>query len=194
MAPSSAWRADAVADVRAGAAVWRNLCLKRVRTLLGIPAKYPSAIIAWTHVARADRHPGKQPPRGVPVFWRGGKYGHVALSDGGGWCFSTDIKRRGRLDRVRIDLVTQRWGYDYLGWTETLNGVRVYEPERRRPTLRQGSRGTAVRDLQRALGILADGDFGPVTEAAVNRLKGRHDLPRDGIAGPRVWALLEGDD
>lgn len=192
--PASSWRAVAVADVRGGPPLWRNLCLKRVRTLLGVPAKYPSAIVAWDHVATADRHRGALPPRGVPVFWRGGQYGHVALSDGGGWCFSTDIKRRGRLDRVRIDLVTQRWGYAYLGWTETLNGVRVYDPAARRPTLRLGSRGPAVRDLQRGLGILADGVFGPVTQAAVNRFKARHGLPQDDVAGHRVWQLLEGDD
>ena len=61
-----------------------------------------------------------------------------------------------------------------------------------RPVLRQGDRGPAVRRLQAALRVNVDGSFGPVTEAALNRFKARHGLPRDGVAGHRVWDLLEG--
>lgn len=61
-----------------------------------------------------------------------------------------------------------------------------------RPTLQQGDRGPAVRALQAALRVHVDGSFGPITEAALNRFKARHGLPRDGVAGHRVWDLLEG--
>lgn len=63
-----------------GAAVWRNLCLKWVRTMLGLPARYPSAIAAWEAVPREHRHPGPPPP-GKPGFYRGpaGSAGHVVL-------------------------------------------------------------------------------------------------------------------
>lgn len=182
---NAGWRAMALAEIHGGMPVWHNLCLKRARTLLGVPAKFGSAIAAWNATAKADRHPGDHPPRGVPVFWSVGRFGHVAVSDGGGWCFSTDIKRRGRLDRVPIALIHQRWGATYLGWSETLNGVRVYQ----RP-LRRGAKGPAVEALQRKLHVQVDGDFGPQTQAAVNRLKAEHGWPQDGVAGPRVLGAL----
>ena len=70
------------------------------------------------------------------------------------------------------------------------------------PTLRRGSKGSAVRELQRKLlrggyehsGV--DGIFGPSTERAVKRLQGDHGLVRDGICGPKTWRVVDrlGDD
>jgi peptidoglycan hydrolase-like protein with peptidoglycan-binding domain len=51
-------------------------------------------------------------------------------------------------------------------------------------TLRKGDRGSAVRKLQRRLGIAADGVFGPQTARAVRRYQRRHGLVADGIVGP----------
>lgn len=60
-----------------------------------------------------------------------------------------------------------------------------------RPTLRRGSSGDAVRQLQAALGLLpADGVFGAGTEAAVRAFQRAHGLVPDGIIGPRSWGLL----
>ena len=44
--------------------------------------------------------------------------------------------------------------------------------------------------LQRALGIAADGVFGPGTQAAVKRFQRAHGLVADGIVGPATWAAL----
>jgi peptidoglycan hydrolase-like protein with peptidoglycan-binding domain len=57
--------------------------------------------------------------------------------------------------------------------------------------LRRGDTGAEVKALQRALRVAPDGRFGPVTEAALNRVKARHGWPQDGIAGARVRELLE---
>lgn len=60
-----------------------------------------------------------------------------------------------------------------------------------RPTLRRGSSGDAVRQLQAALGLQpADGVFGPGTEAAVRAFQRTHGLVPDGIIGPKSWGLL----
>lgn len=59
-----------------------------------------------------------------------------------------------------------------------------------RPVLRQGARGAAVEELQRALGITADGIFGPLTRAAVLAFQRRTQLLPDGIVGPMTWAAL----
>jgi peptidoglycan hydrolase-like protein with peptidoglycan-binding domain len=48
----------------------------------------------------------------------------------------------------------------------------------------------AVKQLQSALHLTVDGDFGPETEAAVRRLQARHGLTVDGIVGPETWNLV----
>jgi cell wall-associated NlpC family hydrolase len=50
--------------------------------------------------------------------------------------------------------------------------------------LQRGSQGESVAAVQRALGIPADGEFGPVTRAAVRRFQAAHGLEVDGIVGP----------
>jgi peptidoglycan hydrolase-like protein with peptidoglycan-binding domain len=53
-------------------------------------------------------------------------------------------------------------------------------------------RGEQVRRLQEALGIDADGKFGPGTEAAVKQFQADNGLEADGFAGPQTLALLPG--
>ncbi len=48
----------------------------------------------------------------------------------------------------------------------------------------------AVVALQEALGVTADGDFGPQTEAAVRAYQAAHGLAVDGIVGPQTRAAL----
>jgi peptidoglycan DL-endopeptidase CwlO len=58
--------------------------------------------------------------------------------------------------------------------------------------LRFGSRGPAVAAAQRALGISADGIFGPQTRAAVIAFQRAHGLVADGIIGPITRGALGG--
>ncbi|HEV3094880.1 MAG TPA: peptidoglycan-binding protein [Solirubrobacteraceae bacterium] len=48
----------------------------------------------------------------------------------------------------------------------------------------------AVRRLQEALHVEADGNYGPETEAAVKRLQAHHGLAVDGVVGPETWHTL----
>jgi len=50
--------------------------------------------------------------------------------------------------------------------------------------------GTTVRAVQRALGVTADGVYGPQTRRAVRRFQRSHGLTVDGIAGSRTLAAL----
>jgi peptidoglycan hydrolase-like protein with peptidoglycan-binding domain len=56
--------------------------------------------------------------------------------------------------------------------------------------LQRGSSGSAVAALQRALGVNATGNFGPVTARAVRAFQKSHGLAVDGIVGPQTSAAL----
>ena len=58
--------------------------------------------------------------------------------------------------------------------------------------LELGDRGRAVKALQQALGVGADGVFGPVTLKAVKAFQQRAGLVVDGIVGPQTRAALAG--
>lgn len=57
--------------------------------------------------------------------------------------------------------------------------------------LKLGSKGHNVAYLQKALGLNADGDFGPNTKAAVMKFQAAHDLVADGIVGPKTWDAIK---
>jgi putative chitinase len=59
-------------------------------------------------------------------------------------------------------------------------------------TLRRGSKGEAVKKMQAKLGLTADGDFGPGTEAALKKWQAANGLTADGVAGPKTLAKLLG--
>ncbi|MCY0865509.1 MAG: peptidoglycan-binding protein [Sulfobacillus sp.] len=64
------------------------------------------------------------------------------------------------------------------------------------PLLQLGSTGSAVVHLQQLLdtqgyGLATDGNFGPLTYAAVRNFQAAHGLAVDGIAGPATMGLLE---
>ena len=59
-------------------------------------------------------------------------------------------------------------------------------------TLRKGSKGDEVKKMQAKLGLAADGDFGPGTEAALKKWQAANGLTADGVAGPKTLAKLLG--
>ncbi|MDB5096927.1 MAG: hypothetical protein JWM80_1348 [Cyanobacteria bacterium RYN_339] len=63
------------------------------------------------------------------------------------------------------------------------------------PTLKRGASGPEVEELQRQLqgvapDLVADGHFGPATEAAVHAYQKQHFLTDDGVVGPETHAAL----
>ena len=128
----------AEAQSKSGPTFGKGECLMRTRKLYDAPAigdfdgdRSADAEDGWK--AAKHKHPTTTPggvPAGVPVWWGGGSsdHGHVAITAGGGMCWSTDIKREGRYDLVPIAEISRKWGLPLLGWTEDINGVRVYDP------------------------------------------------------------------
>lgn len=191
-------------------------CLKFSRTCAGAPAGVPDATAAWRQARH--RHSAGTPPRGALVFWTGGSrgHGHVAISDGAGYVWSTDIRRAGKVDRVSLGYLAAKWpSLRYAGWAEDVNGVRVAGVSLAASALmaapatavhlgnlRPGSRHSDVATLQRALrrhgmGSLnpsgVTGYFGAETRAMVaafQRKQGWDAGDADGTPGPRTCALL----
>lgn len=65
-------------------------------------------------------------------------------------------------------------------------------------TIRRGSTGDTVRQLQAWLNdvrggdpLQVDGAFGPVTDAAVRAYQGAKGLTVDGVVGPKTWQALD---
>ena len=56
--------------------------------------------------------------------------------------------------------------------------------------LKRGMKGEGVKMMQEALGITADGDFGPGTERALKKWQSDNGLVADGIAGPSTLGEL----
>jgi hypothetical protein len=57
-------------------------------------------------------------------------------------------------------------------------------------TLKLGSQGPEVVELQNLLGIVADGDFGAKTQSAVKAFQVAHGLQCDGVVGDETWNAL----
>jgi len=113
-----------------GAAVWFNLCQKAVRTALGAGPGAASAKRAWLDSDRDHRrayNPDRPPPFGVPVYFKmDTPYWHVALSAGRGKVWTTDTVRRGRIDKVSIGKIEDRWNARCIGWLTHINGRRIW--------------------------------------------------------------------
>lgn len=63
------------------------------------------------------------------------------------------------------------------------------------PTLRQGSRGDAVKAVQTLLNahgshINVDGEFGPATASAVKKVQSSAKISADGVVGEKTWKAL----
>lgn len=57
-------------------------------------------------------------------------------------------------------------------------------------TLRKGSKGENVKKLQTKLGLVSDGNFGPITEGKLKEWQKKNGLSEDGIASLSILRLL----
>lgn len=77
---------------------------------------------------------------------------------------------------------------DGLAGTQTVAALR--RANRRKTASSSAWSGPRVAKLQRALGISADGKFGPGTQRAVKAFQRSHGLEADGVVGPATWSAL----
>jgi peptidoglycan hydrolase-like protein with peptidoglycan-binding domain len=75
---------------------------------------------------------------------------------------------------------------DGIAGPDTFTHMGLYELV----LLKTGTSGEAVKKLQQALGVAADGQFGPGTERAVREYQQKNGLTADGMAGPETLARM----
>jgi len=137
-------------------------------------------------VGTQDARPGD-----IVVLWRGspkswqGHVGFFVRYEG-----SNVILRGGNQGNKVSDAA---YSMDRILSVRRADGV---EDSGKRPTLRLGSRGAFVYDVQTQLTNLGykpgdiDGEYGADTVAAVSAFQARNDLIIDGVTGPRTWKAL----
>lgn len=105
-----------------------GMCLLWVRLVFGVPKVFDDAFKAWT--GAQFKHPADpDPPASVPVFFEPSSngLGHITYSLGGRRVRTTNSVT-GKIYNTTIDHIATKWGQAYLGWTEDLNGVRIFNP------------------------------------------------------------------
>jgi hypothetical protein len=99
------------------------------------------------------------------------------------WDFDYQIRSVEARDPIAI-------GDELRQEVKRLLGTSTFMPYTPVFTLRQGDRGLVVAALQEALGIKADGIFGPKTRASVAAFQRSRNLLPDGVAGDITMAAL----
>lgn len=114
------------------------------------------AVDGWLSEPKSARHPGdRNPPRGVPVAFAN-RFGHRAVSLGGGRIRSTDMSddgthyQAGNVGTTTIGNLERSMGIKYLGWTDTISGFPIPNPAPPRPRVRGKNVEAALASLRRA--------------------------------------------
>ena len=108
--------------------------------------------------------------------------------NGGEVCLQTRAYKP-NAKKVMVSIVG--WGRPNYKGNEVTASVPVSETPAFPGTVKPGDKGENVKTVQKALGLAADGDYGPTTKKAVIAFQDNHDiLDSNGIVGPKTWAEL----
>jgi hypothetical protein len=159
-----------------------------------------TAYLAYQRCPKADRHPFSgdysKLPAGRVFVWKGGSKGagHIVTTDGDGWCWSNDVLRPGKIDRVRMARIERDWRMDPLGMIDVLNGKRIYAAadldlsrlQQAAAHPREQLAPVMVRKVQRAMGAkFPTGRWGRLTR---RRWKRRYP---DSKGLPTAWSVQD---
>lgn len=137
---------------------WTGYCQKFVRSCYGIPMLFSSAWAQWLGARPEHKHPGGNPahaPVGTALCYKGsGPYGHIMLAarpfpsgTAAGW--STDLVRRGKVDKVSRTAPETQWGQGYLGYLTAINGFTL--PLHPKPAPRRKPEQVPYKALKHAI-------------------------------------------
>ena len=171
--------------------------------LAGVPMYGQGATTQWNTASNwaAKGEISTMPKNLVCAIYKhkDGKMSHTGLSMGdgsGGVIHCSTFVKRGNVNTDNPKWT--HWGIPKgLYSTEELRkaGFNVQD-DSNIPTLRRGSQGDEVADLQMIMNskfgykLDIDGDFGSKTEAAVKDFQKKHGLTVDGVVGAKTWKAL----
>lgn len=145
------------------------------------------------------RSDGKELKPGTAVFTnKNGDKTHVGLYIGNGYVIEAEGTIHGVIRSKITNSKWKLWGelkyVDYKG-NNAVQDEPVKSPVTSYPTIRQGSKGDLVTQLQDMLSkagstLQIDGIFGNGTRSAVQAFQRKYGLEADGIVGPKTWAKL----
>lgn len=196
----------------------RRHCLETVLRDTGVQpigCARASAMVPLT----ADRRTTGVPPAGAVVLWTGGSNGdgHIAVSAGGGDCWTVDWVTGLHQTKVAIAAINRSWtGLHYRGWATNYGGryqldvrdgsntrlpslklsyfvdsmVEIPQPRNvKRHPVTVATAEHALKKLGFDPGPI-DGHYGHATDTAVRAFQASLDDPMDGHLGPKQWAKL----
>ena len=169
--------------------------LQQIRDHFGVPVNVNSGYRCKSHNAAVGGDPQSSHMKGMAadICLPGVKPAEVAK-----YAESIGIRRIGKYDNfVHIGSgQTKRFWIGNEGKeVETFGAEQSFTVEL--PVLRRGSRGDAVKAVQRHLrgwgaAIEADSSYGPATEAAVKKYQAEHGLPAHGVTDKATRQMMLG--
>lgn len=194
-------------------------CQLWTRTMFGAPSAGDQdrdgdadAVDGWKSEPASARHSDRNPPRGTPVAWSGGRngFGHRAISLGGGKIRSTDAGGSGVVATVDLGWVERNWGLNYLGWSETITGILIPKPPAPEPTSREvkiahislqvhDSKAEIAADVENIFQLLAQEKyqwitgteaFGPRVTRILEAVGGAHGFRVERAVGQDCWIAV----
>lgn len=177
---------------------WTGKALTEVRytgptTSAGTPVPVvtpPLTASGYPLLKRGDTHKDVMLAQGILGLAKDGQFGPATETTLKSWQTRRGIPVTGQLDNatwtrmIQLGLVPARNG----GSSTTTSPLSAYV----NTVLQRGSTGAAVVALQKALGISADGAFGPGTETKVKAFQTSKGISPTGIVATSTWKALIG--
>lgn len=136
---------------------------------------------------------------GTLIFCQGsnGLMNHVGVLVENAYIIHSTNSQKGVI-KEKLSASTRGWTHWGLANFIDYDTVATSQPTvaTDKPTLRKGSIGGAVKELQNLLnkkinaGLVVDGDFGTKTHTAVTLYQSKNNLSMDGIVGTLTWGKL----
>lgn len=165
--------------------------LDQVGQPIGKIAFCPTGVLYFRNQAQLKAGPPKPGDVFFLYFPSLGRYAHTGFVRDvqGDWIITVEGNSDTAGSRTGGSVVSLRRKWS---GTRTVFGRPAYSTDKPRPTIKAGAKGDDVKFLQSQLGIKADGDWGPLTQAAVIKFQQSHGLAVDGVIGPLTWKALVG--
>lgn len=150
------------------------------------PSTPPLTASGYPLLKRGDTGKDVMLAQGVLGITKDGQFGPATETTLKSWQSRRAVKVTGQLDNatwmkmIELKLVPARNG------STTVGPLTAYV----NTTIQRGSKGDAVKALQKALGLAVDGSFGPATETKVIAFQKSKGLTPNGIVAKSTWEAL----